>query len=66
VWQTLKEMSPTVFRVKNWRFFFFANEEPGKHVHVVSGNSEAKFWLEPVVALSLSAGYSPKEIREIK
>lgn len=40
-------MSPTVFREKGYRFFFFSREESRMHVHVVSGDGEAKFWLEP-------------------
>lgn len=59
-------MSPTVFKVKNWRFFFFANEEPRMHVHVVSPEGEAKFWIEPVVALAMSVGFSKKELLEIQ
>ena len=27
-------MSPTVFRAKGFRFFFFSREEPRMHVHV--------------------------------
>jgi len=42
-------MSPTVFREKGYRFFFFSREETRMHIHVISGDGEAKFWLEPVV-----------------
>lgn len=59
-------MSPTVFRYKNWRFYFFANEEPRPHIHVVSPHGEAKFWIEPVVALAISIGYSKKELLGIQ
>ena len=45
-------MSPTVFRYKNYRFFFFSNEEPRMHVHIFSPAGEAKFWIEPVIALA--------------
>jgi len=45
-------MSPTVFREKGYRFFFFSREESRMHVHVVSGDGEAKFWLEPDLELS--------------
>jgi hypothetical protein len=40
---------PVVFRYKGFRFFFYSNEgSPRKpvHVHVRSGSSEAKLWLE--------------------
>lgn len=40
-------MSPTVFREGGYRFFFFSREEERKHVHIVSGECEAKFWLVP-------------------
>jgi hypothetical protein len=42
-------MSPTVFKENGYRFFFFSSEEPRMHVHIVSGNGEAKFWLEPEI-----------------
>ena len=59
-------MSPTIFRYKNMRFYFFANEEPRVHVHIISPNGEAKFWIEPVVALAISKNFSKKEILEIQ
>lgn len=49
-------MSPTVFREKGYRFFFFSREEPRMHVHVVSGDGEAKFWLEPELELAKNYG----------
>jgi hypothetical protein len=36
-------MSPTVFRWKGYRFFFFSREEERKHVHVTCADGEAKF-----------------------
>ena len=45
-------MSPTIFREGKYRFFFFSREEERIHVHVVSSEGEAKFWLEPTVALA--------------
>ena len=50
-------MSPTVFREKG-RFFFFSREEYRMHVHVVSGDGEAKFWLEPDLELAKNYGYN--------
>jgi hypothetical protein len=58
-------MSPTVFRYKNYRFFFFSHEESRKHVHVLSPEGEAKFWIEPVVALADYSGLSDRQIREL-
>jgi hypothetical protein len=31
-------MSPTVFKEKGYRFFFFSREEEQMHVYVVSGD----------------------------
>ncbi len=59
-------MSPTVFREKGYRFFFFSKEEQRKHVHVISGDGEAKFWLLPEIALAKSCGYSQKQLKEIR
>ncbi len=36
------------------------------HVHVYSEDGEAKFWLEPEVALAQNHGLSPKEITQLK
>ena len=40
---------PTVMRIGLHRFFFFSGDggEP-PHVHVETGDNEAKFWLDPV------------------
>ncbi len=35
------------------------------HVHVVSPSGEAKFWLEPVVALAIHDGLTPRALREL-
>ena len=55
-------MSPTVFRYKNYRFFFFSREEIRKHIHVYSSDGEAKYWIEPEVTLDKSEGFSKKEL----
>jgi len=58
---------PVILRFKNYRFFFYSNEgnprEPC-HIHVRSGQKEAKLWLSPV-ALCRQMRFSLKEIREI-
>ncbi len=59
-------MSPTVFREKGYRFFFFSREESRKHVHVISGDGEAKFWLEPELELARNYGYNRQQLREIE
>lgn len=59
-------MSPTVFRHKNYRFFFFSREEERMHVHVTCPEGEAKFWLEPIVSLERNYGLSPRALKEIQ
>ena len=59
-------MSPTVFRERGYRFYFFSREEPRIHVHVYHSNGEAKFWLEPAIELAQNYGLSAQELREIE
>jgi hypothetical protein len=42
-------MSPTVFRERGYRFFFFSREETRMHIHVYCGDGEVKYWLEPEI-----------------
>jgi len=53
-------MSPTVFRESGYRFFFFSREEKRMHVHVISSEGEAKYWLEPEIELSKNHRYTGK------
>ena len=59
-------MSPTVFRYKSYRFYFFSREEKRVHVHVTCPDGEAKFWLEPTVSLCHNYRLSPRTIRELQ
>lgn len=36
------------------------------HVHVISPDGEAKFWLEPHIELAVNKGISPTELNELK
>ncbi len=36
------------------------------HVHVVSGDGEAKFWLEPEIVLARNYHYSRRQLKEIE
>jgi diadenosine tetraphosphate (Ap4A) HIT family hydrolase len=36
------------------------------HVHIVSGNEEAKFWLEPEIELAKNYNFSRKQLKEIE
>ena len=59
-------MSPTIFKEKGYRFFFFSREESRMHVHIVSGDGEAKFWLEPYLELAKNHGYNRQQSKEIE
>ena len=59
-------MSPTVFRYKSYQFFFFSREEDRVHIHVYSPSGEAKFWLEPKIALAVNYGFKAKQLTEIE
>ena len=36
------------------------------HVHVISPDGEAKFWLEPMIALAVNKGLGAAELNELK
>lgn len=59
-------MSPTVFRVGPYRFYFFSREEERVHIHVTCSDGEAKFWLESAVSLAASTGLSRKQLNDIQ
>ena len=59
-------MSPTVFREKGYRFFFFSREETRMHVHVYCGDGEAKYWLEPEIELARNYRLSRAQLRQIE
>jgi hypothetical protein len=59
-------VSPTVFREDGYRFFFFSREETRMHVHVISGDGEAKFWLEPEIELATNYHYSRSQLKDIE
>jgi hypothetical protein len=59
-------VSPTVFRYGSYRFYFFSREESRMHVHVLSPDGEAKFWLEPDIELAVAKGLSSHALSEIR
>ena len=61
-----KNMTPTVFRESGYRFFFFSREEERMHVHVLSGDGEAKFWLEPEIELAKNYHFSRKQLKQVE
>jgi Domain of unknown function (DUF4160) len=62
----LSLVSPTVFRQDGYRFSFFSLEEDRVHVHVYSGDGEAKYWLEPKTELATSYRLNRKQLRDIE
>jgi len=59
-------MSPTIFKWKGYRFFFFSREEPRPQVHASCPDGEAKFWLEPAVDLARNYRLSQIQVMELK
>jgi hypothetical protein len=55
-------VSPTVLRVRGYRFYFFSREEPRAHVHVQHASGEAKFWLEPRLELAQNYGLTTNRV----
>ena len=53
---------PNLGRIGGYRFFFYSHE-PGEppHVHVSSGTSTGKVWLEPV-SLARSRGFAAHDL----
>lgn len=59
---------PVVFRHRGYRFYFYSNEGSPReplHVHVEKGESEAKIWIEPAVAVAYNDGFNAKALREL-
>jgi hypothetical protein len=57
-------VSPTIFQEGGLRFFFFSREEKRLHVHAMSADGEAKFWLEPSIELANNYGLNARHVRE--
>jgi Domain of unknown function (DUF4160) len=58
-----QSVSPTVLRVRGYRFYFFSREELRPHVHVHHANGEAKFWLTPAIELAADYGLGPTRMK---
>jgi hypothetical protein len=56
-------VSPTIFKERGLRFYFFSREETRLHVHVQGDRGEAKFWLEPKIELAQNHGLSQASVR---
>ena len=55
-------MSPTILWSGGYRFYFFSREERRMHVHVHHETGEAKFWLEPEIAVAQNYRLSPARL----
>ena len=55
-------MTPTVFRIRGYRFYFFSREERRIHIHVQHATGEAKFWIEPEIKLAQNYGLSARGV----
>ena len=54
---------PTLFTVFGFRFLFYSNDHEPIHVHVIKGNTEARFQLQPEVQLLDNKGLKPAELK---
>ena len=59
-------MSPVFRREGHYIFKIYSNEEERLHIHVLSHEYEAKFWLEPQVELAKNSGIPEHEMNKIK
>ena len=57
-------MSPTVFRARGFRFYFFSKEEHRIHIHAKHPDGEAKFWMTPRIQLVYSRGLNETQVCE--
>jgi hypothetical protein len=55
-------MTPTVFRSRGYRFYFFSREERRIHIHAQHATGEAKFWIEPEIELAQNYGLSARGV----
>lgn len=56
---------PTIFIVLGFRFMFYSNDHLLIHVHVVKGDSMAKFSINPVTLIE-NYGMSNSEVKMIE
>lgn len=56
---------PTIMEIGPYRFFFSNENQEPAHVHVKAGDSEAKFWIDPV-RLATNHGFRARKLNEIE
>lgn len=57
-------MFPTIFRHGAFQIFLLFTRRAAYAVHVAHTDGEAKFWLEPEIALAMNQGLSKKQLHE--
>jgi Domain of unknown function (DUF4160) len=57
-----RRVSPTILRIRGYRFFSFSREERRPHVHVQHAEGEAKFWLDPRLELAANYGLTTRRL----
>jgi len=62
----MRVVSPTIFRERGYRFFFFSREESRMHVHAICADGEAKFWLKPELELARNYRLTRVQLKEIE
>jgi hypothetical protein len=55
-------VSPTIFRARGLRSFFFSREEERMHVHVSGEGGEGKIWVEPHIEVVRVHGLSDRAV----
>ena len=53
---------PTVLRLLGMRFFYWSSEHKPIHIHVIKGDAEARFVLEPEIEITENFGFKPHEL----
>ncbi|OFZ81306.1 MAG: hypothetical protein A2583_00200 [Bdellovibrionales bacterium RIFOXYD1_FULL_53_11] len=60
-------MSPTVFIIDGYRFFFFSEEGTERpHIHIRKTRGLCKFWLIPAIKLAKSSNFKLFELKRIE
>ena len=54
---------PQLFTLFGLRFMFYSNDHEPIHVHVVKGGAEARFQVQPEIALLDNKGLKPAELK---
>ncbi len=54
---------PTLFYYLGLKFSFYSNDHEPIHVHVTSGDGEARYRIEPDIALISNKGMKTRDLR---